>query len=227
MQASERHTRKLVRYADDFVVMCPTADRAKEARRRAAMVLDRLRLSLSPEKTRIVELTKGKQGFDFLGFHMRKVESWKWRGERYLQRWPSAQAMSSIRAKIRALTDRSYTDLPLSMIVERLNPVLRGWSNYFRHGNSARKFAQIDSYVHERLAILACTKYQLSGRRSASRYNSAWLKRLGLHPSRHGPLRECECLAMKGVAEPCAGEPHALFDAAVGGAAGQSASPCG
>ena len=68
-QASERQTGKLVRYADDFVVVCPTADRAQESQRRAAMVLADLGLSLSSEKTRIVELTKDKEGFDFLGFH--------------------------------------------------------------------------------------------------------------------------------------------------------------
>jgi group II intron maturase len=65
--------------------------------------------------------------------------------------------------------------------VDRLNPVLRGWGNYFRHGNSARKFAQIDSYVHERLAILACNKHGLSGRKWVSRFDGAWFARLGVH----------------------------------------------
>jgi RNA-directed DNA polymerase len=180
-QTGERQTGKLIRYADDFVVVCPTVDRANEAWGRAATVLAGLGLSLSPEKTRIVELTRGKDGFDFLGFHMRKVESWKWRGKWYLQRWPSARAMSSIRAKVRALTDRRSTSLALSIVVERLNPVLRGWGNYFRHGNSARKFTQIDGYVHERLAILACNKHRLSGRKWASHYNVAWLHRLGVY----------------------------------------------
>jgi group II intron reverse transcriptase/maturase len=180
-QSGCQGTGKLVRYADDFVVLCPTAERAHEARRRVAMVLAGLGLSLSPEKTRIVELTRGKEGFDFLGFHLRKVESWKWRGKFYLQRWPSARAMSSIRAKIRALTDRRATGLALSATVDRLNPVLRGWGNYFRGGNSARKFMQIDSYVHERLAILATAKHKRSGRRWATTYNVAWFQRLGVH----------------------------------------------
>jgi RNA-directed DNA polymerase len=180
-QSAERQTGKLVRYADDFVVLCPTAERADEARRRAAMVLGGLGLRLSPEKTRIVGLTRGKEGFDFLGFHMRKVESWKWRGKWYLQRWPSARAMNSIREKIRALTTRRYTEMALSAVVDRLNPVLRGWGNYFRAGNSARKFNQIDSYVHERLAILAANKHQRSGRRWATEYNVAWFQRLGVH----------------------------------------------
>jgi RNA-directed DNA polymerase len=174
-------TGRLVRYADDFVVMCSTHHQAEHGQRRAAAVLVGLGLRLSPEKTRIVELTRGKEGFDFLGFHLRKVESWKWRGKFYLQRWPSARAMNAIRAKIRALTDRRYSGLPIDAAVDRLNPVLRGWGNYFRAGNSARKFNQIDGYVHERLAILACNKHQLSGRKWVSRFNGEWFRRLGVY----------------------------------------------
>jgi group II intron reverse transcriptase/maturase len=180
-QSENRQAGTLVRYADDFVVICSTRQQAMEGQQRAAMVLGTIGLRLSPEKTRIVELTRGKEGFDFLGFHLRKVESWKWRGKFYLQRWPSARAMSSIRAKIRALTDRRYCGLALQEIVERLNPMIRGWGNYFRGGNSARKFDQIDSYVHERLAILAANKHQQSGRRWATDYDRAWLERLNVH----------------------------------------------
>jgi group II intron reverse transcriptase/maturase len=171
----------LVRYADDFVVLCRTAHQATEAERRARTVLAEAGLQLSPEKTRIVELTGSKEGFDFLGFHLRKVESWKWRGKWYLQRWPSARAMKSIRARIRALTDRRYAGLPLEAVVTRLNLVLRGWGNYFRVGNSARKFHQIDSYVHERLAILASNKHGRNGRGWTTRFNGEWRRRLGVH----------------------------------------------
>lgn len=147
----------------------------------AAKVVLEPGLAVSPQKTRIVELTKGKEGFDFLGFHLRKMESWKWRGKWYLQRWPSARAMNSIRAKIRELTSRRYTGLAIATVVERINPVLRGWGNYFRGGNSARKFTQIDAYVHERLALLAAKKHKRSGRRWAAEYNLAWFQRLGVH----------------------------------------------
>jgi len=171
----------LIRYADDFVVVCRTAGQATDAWQRARNVLAETGLRVSPEKTRIVELTKGKQGFDFLGFHLRKVESWKWRGKWYLQRWPSSRAMKSVRAKIRELTDRRYAGTELEIVVERLNPVIRGWGNYFRPGNSARKFSQIDSYVHERLAILASNKHKRSGRNWGTRFNSEWLGRLGVY----------------------------------------------
>jgi RNA-directed DNA polymerase len=171
----------LIRYADDFVIVCRTADQARDAWRRARTVLAQAGLRVSPEKTRIVELAEGKQGFDFLGFHLRKVESWKWRGRWYLQRWPSSRAMKNVRAKIRELTDRRYAGIQLEVVVERLNPVIRGWGNYFRVGNSARKFSQIDSYVHERLAILASDKHKRSGRNWGTRFDSEWLDRLGVY----------------------------------------------
>jgi RNA-directed DNA polymerase len=180
-QAKDRRAGTLVRYADDFVVVCRTAEQAKDAWRRARAVLAEAGLSMSPEKTRIVELTRSKQGFDFLGFHLRKVESWKWRGRWYLQRWPSARAMKQIRARIRELTDRRYAGTALEIVIKRLNPVLRGWGNYFRVGNSARKFSQIDSYVHERLALLASAKHGLTGRHWVSRFDGDWRRRLGVY----------------------------------------------
>ena len=171
----------LVRYADDFVVVCPTRQRAEEAQRRATAVLAPLGLQLNPDKTRIVDLTRGTEGFDFLGFHLHKVESWRRRGRWYLQHWPSARAVSSIRAKVRFATRRQLTGVDLASVVENLNPVLRGWGNYFRTGNSARQFSLVDSYVHERLAILASNKHGRSGRNWVTRYNGAWFRRLGVH----------------------------------------------
>lgn len=182
----------LIRYADDFVVVCPTRARAEAARKRAETVLGPLGLQLNPDKTRIADLTRGGEGFDFLGFHCHKVESWKWRGRWYLQRWPSARAMGSIRAKVKAGTNRRFAGADLSITVEHLNPVLRGWGNYFRVGNSARKFSQVDSYVHERLAILASVKHGRPGRNWATRYNGDWFRRLGVYTLtgtvRYGPV---------------------------------------
>jgi RNA-directed DNA polymerase len=67
----------LIRYCDDFVILCRTRQRAEQARRLVAEILARLGLHLHPDKTRIVCLTRGRQGFDFLGFHHHKVESWR------------------------------------------------------------------------------------------------------------------------------------------------------
>lgn len=171
----------LVRYADDLVVLCPTQSKAEQARQLAADVLVTVGLRLHPDKTKIVCLSKGQQGFDFLGFHHHKVESWKWRGRYYLQSWPSDRAMNSIRAAIRERTDRRRVGWPVEWVVADLNPVLRGWGTYFRRGNSARKFSHIDSYVHLRLAIFASTKHGLRGLNWQRRFNRSWMNALGVY----------------------------------------------
>jgi RNA-directed DNA polymerase len=89
--------------------------------------------------------------------------------------------MGSVRAKIRARTDRRYAGLPLEWAVEDLNRVLRGWGNYFRYGNSARKFSQIDAYVNERLALFASAKDGLRGRNWATRFTYEWVSQLGVY----------------------------------------------
>jgi group II intron reverse transcriptase/maturase len=172
---------QLVRYCDDFVVLCPTGARAEQAQALAAQALEPLGLRLHPDKTRIVCLRNGEQGFDFLGFHHRMVESSKRRGRYWMNKWPSPRAMASIRAKIRDLTSPRRVGLPLKVVVEELNPVLRGWGAYFRQGNSSAKFGAIDSYVHERVAILASRKHQRSGFNWKDRYTWSWLGDLGVH----------------------------------------------
>ena len=167
--------------ATHLVILCATREQAEEARELVAAVLDMLGLRLHPEKTRIAHLARGAEGFAFLGFEHRMRESWKQPGRWYLQKWPSRRAMASIRGKIRDRTDRRYARLPLEWAVEDLNRVLRGWGNYFRYGNSARKFAQLDSYVNERLAILASAKHGLQGRNWVTRFNYEWSTQLGIY----------------------------------------------
>jgi RNA-directed DNA polymerase len=180
-QGGGRRLGVLVRYADDLVVLCATREQAERARELVAAVLDTLGLRLHPEKTRIARLARGAEGFTFLGFEHRMRESWRQPGRWYLQKWPSRRAVASIRAKIRARTERRYARLPLEWAVEDLNRVLRGWGNYFRYGNSARKFAQIDGYVNERLAILASAKHGLQGRNWVTRFNYEWANQLGTY----------------------------------------------
>lgn len=150
-----RHLGVLVRYADDAVVLCRSRADAEESLRRLGLILERLSLRLHPDKTRIVELGLGKQGFVFLGCYLRIVLS-HFKGREYLFRWPSPRAMTRIRARIRELTDRRrWAGMrDIREIVAVLNPVLRGWGNYFRTGNASLKFQQVDLYVNERLVRL-------------------------------------------------------------------------
>jgi group II intron reverse transcriptase/maturase len=147
----------LVRYCDDFVVLCRTAKACEEAERRVRIILERLKLELHPDKTRRLELSWGKQGFDFLGCHLRKRISgpiWEKEHRRvyFLQRWPSVRSLKRVRQRVKELTDRRQLGVKdVRVIITNLNPVLRGWGGYFRTGNAARKFNQVDTYVWKRL----------------------------------------------------------------------------
>ena len=171
----------LVRYCDDFVVLCPTRERAVQARDLAEATFGPIGLRLHPDKTRIVDLRQGAEGFDFLGFHHRMVASWKRPGRFWLHKWPSPRAMASIRAKVRQRTAPSRVGWDLRIVVEDLNPVLRGWGVYFRQGNSTAKFGAVDSYVHERMARLASRKHGLRGINWLDRFTWAWLGDLGIY----------------------------------------------
>jgi RNA-directed DNA polymerase len=150
-----RHLGELVRYADDAVVLCRSKADAEESLRRLGLIMDWLGLKLHPDKTRIVELGLGKQGFVFLGCYLRIVLS-HFKGREYLFRWPSPRAMNRIRVRIRELTNRRrWAGLKdIRQVIDVLNPVLRGWGNYFRTGNASLKFQQVDRYVNERLVRL-------------------------------------------------------------------------
>jgi len=142
----------LVRYCDDFVVMCQRESQAREALRRVGLVMQRLGLELHPEKTRMVDLRRGREGFVFLGCTVHKKRSIQ-RNPRwhFMQRWPSPKAMKRIRERVRELTDARQSGSDVKQIIAKLTPVLRGWGNYFRSGNADRKFNQLDSYVYGRL----------------------------------------------------------------------------
>ncbi len=171
----------LVRYCDDFVVLAPTRARVVEAKARIEAILELLGLRLHPDKTRIACLQRGQESFVFLGFEHRMVESWKHRGHWYLNKWPSPRAMASIRAKVKERTARRHASRDLGYVVADLNPVLRGWGNYFRYGNSNGKFHAVDDYVHMRMARLASTKHGLHGRNWATRFTYGWLTELGIY----------------------------------------------
>ena len=149
----------LVRYADDFVVMCDTTKAVEEAEQRIRMILARLGLELHPEKTRRVDLSRGLHGIDFLGCHLRKRMSGRiWEQSRkrvyYLQREPSQRSMKRVRQRVKEIARNSRRHEDLRTVIGELNPVLVGWGNYFRTGNAARKFVDVDNYVVDRLRTL-------------------------------------------------------------------------
>jgi group II intron reverse transcriptase/maturase len=149
----------LVRYADDFVVICRTKRACEEAEARIRAILERLGLELHPEKTRRVDLYNGREGFDFLGCHLHKRMSGAlWERDRkrayFLHRWPSSRSMKRVRQRVKELTGRERCHADIRDVIANLNPILRGWGNYFRTGNAAKRFNQLDTYVWQRLRRL-------------------------------------------------------------------------
>ncbi len=170
------------------VALCDSERHASESLRVAGEILADLGLELHPDKTRIVDLREGREGFDFLGchFHARVSGRMLERGIRryYLHRWPSVRAMKRIRVRVKALTDRRRRAgiKDIREVIADLNPVLRGWGNYFRTGNATAKFRQIDRHVAWRLKRLMISR---KGRNLRAGEAAAWtadrLVELGLH----------------------------------------------
>jgi RNA-directed DNA polymerase len=139
---------RLIRYADDFVVMVAgqrgDADALWDD---VAQVLAPMGLRLSAAKTRVCHID---EGFDFLGW---RIQRRRWRGrtgKRAVYTYPSKQALASVTGKLRSLT-RRRKHRTLADLLRRVNPVLRGWCNYFRHGVSSRTFNYLDHYAFWRV----------------------------------------------------------------------------
>jgi RNA-directed DNA polymerase len=183
---AEHGSGEIVRYADDFVVLCSTRSQAEQAGRLAREVLGELGLELHPDKTRVVDLREGKEGFDFLGCHLHARVSGRLleQGVRkyYLHRWPSQRSMKRARQRIKALTGRNRTGSELQDVINDLNLFLRGWGNYFRTGNATKKFVDIDRHVTWRLHRLLVKKRGRNLRAGqAERWTPAWFHDQGLH----------------------------------------------
>jgi RNA-directed DNA polymerase len=184
---AESGTGELVRYADDFVVLCKTRAQAEEAQQRAAELLGELGLTLHPDKTAVVDLREGRQGFDFLGCHFHARMSGKlWEQRRtiryYLHRWPSVRSMKRARARVKALTGRSQVGKDLPEVIGALNRFLRGWGNYFRTGNATNSFVSLDRHVVWRLKRLLIKKRGRNLRAGqADRWTPGWFHDQGLY----------------------------------------------
>jgi len=162
-ELTARGVGELVRYADDGVVLCRSSDQARRALEAVGEILAELGLELHPDKTKVVDLREGREGLDFLGCHFHaRMSGRMWEQKRivryYLHRWPSQRAMKRVREKIKAKTGRNRVGWDVREVIADLNPLLRGWGNYFRTGNAAEKFRQVDDYVVYRLYRLMLKK---------------------------------------------------------------------
>ena len=138
----------LTRYADDMLIVCRTRGAAEQALQAVTQVLQKLKLTVHPTKTRIVDVKSA--GFEFLGFHFHKGRA-RTSGKLIPLMWPGQKAMKAIRRQIREQTERRGLRGTFTAIVAKLNPIIRGWRNDFRVGTSTKKFQDLDRYVRQRV----------------------------------------------------------------------------
>jgi RNA-directed DNA polymerase len=145
------HLGELVRYADDFVILCKRKAQAEEAVKAVEWIMNKLELTLHSEKTRLVDMYFGKDSFDFLGFNNRfqrfRNKSWKWYWT--LQQVPSKKAMKKMRANIKEVFS-SPSKLLWSMeeMVKLLNPKIIGMRNYYARRFTRPWLWKIEKYIN-------------------------------------------------------------------------------
>jgi RNA-directed DNA polymerase len=150
---------RIVRYADDFVVLCAGAvDAPLDAVRH---VLDRLDLALNETKTRIVDARQ--ESFNFLGFEIRVSKGLK-TGKSYPHVCPARKSLAKIKDRITQLTARERTPIPLEDIVGSMNATLRGWANYFHYRNSNGVLEKVKTHAEERLRTHLMKRHKVKGR---------------------------------------------------------------
>lgn len=150
------HLGKLVRYADDLVIICRTKKDAEHALKMVKEIMARLELTLHPEKTKLVSMWDGKGGFDFLGMHHRRLVAETGNGQKYSKthQFPSKKAMKKMRVTIKGvLASRSTLVLDAITLIETLNPKIRGWRNYYGVKTADKWLNKIDWYILMRFTI--------------------------------------------------------------------------
>jgi RNA-directed DNA polymerase len=165
----ERAGWELVRYADDFVILCRSQTQAQAALGQVQAWMEEAGLTLHPEKTRIVN-ANAPGGFDFLGYHFERG-----------MKWPRKKSLMKLRERVRAKTLR-VGGRSLKYIVADVNRTLRGWYGYFQH-SKANTFGSVDSYVRRRLRSLlekrrGRTRQGLGA--AQQRWPNEWFARRGL-----------------------------------------------
>jgi len=173
-------TYRLVRYADDFVIMVNgTREQAESQWDEVGDVLSEIGLRLAPEKTQVVHID---EGFDFLGFRIQRHRQWgsdRW----HIYSYPSKRSVANVRRKIRETTGRDTVNRSASYVFTRLNYITRGWASYFRHGASKTAFGYLQHYLWLRIWTWIRKKHPTQGRKWIVRRYHPYQ---GWQPSTHG-----------------------------------------
>ena len=154
---------QMVRYADDFVVLCSTQTQAQRALELIRQWMQQGQLQLHPEKTKVIDATQSG-GFDFLGYHFERGK-----------KWPRPKSVHKVREKIRIRTRRNNGQ-SLEKTIAGINPILRGWYNYFRHSNITA-LRTLDSWVRGRLRSILRKRTKRKGKARGGPDHHRWPNR--------------------------------------------------
>jgi len=154
---------QMVRYADDFVVLCPSQAQAQRALELIGQWMQKAQLQLHPQKTKRVDATQAG-GFEFLGYHFERGH-----------KWPRQKSVHKVREAIRKRTGRTNGQ-SLECIIAGTNPVLRGWYNYFRHGK-VHTLRNLDSWVRGRLRSILRKRTKRKGKARGGPDHYRWPNR--------------------------------------------------
>ena len=170
---------RLVRYADDFVVMARY--QGQRLKQRVEWLLESwMGLVINREKTRVVNLNEAGASLDFLGYTFRYDRDLRGRAHRYLNWGPSKKALAREQDKLRAMTPSRMCFKPIPALIAEVNAHLQGWANYFGQGYPRKAFRQINSFVRSRLTVHLQRRSQRAFRPPEGQSFSAHLNRLGL-----------------------------------------------
>jgi RNA-directed DNA polymerase len=161
--------RQMVRYADDFVILCASRETAEAALEQVRQWTEQAGLILHPVKTRIVDASQ-KGGFDFLGYHFERG-----------YRWPRRKSLDKFKEAIRQKTPKLRPD-SMSQIATEINRTLRGWFEYYKHSHRTT-FRPLDSWIRQRLRTILRHRHKGQGRARGidhQRWPNAYFAELGL-----------------------------------------------
>jgi RNA-directed DNA polymerase len=175
-KVEERFKARLIRYADDFVVLCQ--GQTERVLKGIKTILRGLELSLNEDKTRVIDAKE--QRFHFLGFTLEVRKNPK-TARMFPLITPSREAMAEIKAEIKALTCRNNLRLPKEVLIRKLNELVRGWTGYFYYGNCSRDLTKLKEFLDERVRIYLRRKHAKKSRGYKAYPYQYLYKTLGLY----------------------------------------------
>lgn len=170
---------KLVRYADDFVVLTRAPDAPLQAQVEG-LLETRMGLTLNRAKTRVVELGGAQASLNFLGYTFRYDRDRHGREQRYLNVTPSQAALVRERQRIHELTDHHQCFKPLPKLIDEINRQTAGWKEYFSFGYPRQALRSLNTYIHERLRQHTARRSQRKMQPRENESYTGFFKRLGL-----------------------------------------------